>query len=161
MIIRDKFFESIKIKSIGYIHNDNNNKYITINENYISALKGLEDFSHAQVMWVFNKYCDEKHRKILQFTPPFKSQKLGIFSSLAPFRPNPIAISNIEIKNIDFINGVIEISKIDAYDKTPVIDIKPYIPYYNRIKKVKVANWAENWSEYMPKEGIDVDQIPE
>lgn len=149
-----------EIFPIGFVRRKNRTTYLEILGDYRSGLKELGHFSHAQVFWWFHTLDDSKNRAINQFDPPFKAPRLGVFASRAPMRPNPIALSSVKIIGMDMEAGLIEISKIDAYDESPIIDIKAYMPLYNRIEFPKVPAWAEGWPKWMPEEGIDVDEKP-
>ena len=96
-----------------------------------------------------------------QFDPPFDAPRLGVFASKAPTRPNPIAISTVRITRIDHERGLIETPRIDALDGTPILDIKPYLPFYDRVASPGVPGWASRWPQWMPEEGVELDQIPE
>lgn len=58
---------------------------------------------------------------------------MGVFATRSPQRPNPIAITTVDIANIDYEEGAIQLYYIDAFDNTDVIDIKPYTPSIDRI----------------------------
>ncbi|MFV0393756.1 MAG: TrmO family methyltransferase [Coprobacillaceae bacterium] len=60
-------------------------------------------------------------------------------------RPNLIAISNIQVKNIDYDKGIIYMYYIDAEDETPLLDIKPYIPSNDCIKTFQAPKWCAHW----------------
>lgn len=95
------------------------------------ALKGLEEFSHLWVLWLFSEEWGKP------WSPTVRPPKLGgnvrkgVFASRSPFRPNPIGLSAVGIQRV--FRGpdgpVIEIKGADIKDGTPVIDIKPYVPY--------------------------------
>jgi tRNA (Thr-GGU) A37 N-methylase len=73
--------------------------------------------------------------------------KVGIFSTRAPARPNPILLSTIKVIEIDYQNGIIRTPFIDAENGTPVLDIKPYFPM-ERIKDCRVPEWFAHWPEW-------------
>ena len=96
------------------------------------ALRGLQEFSHLWIIWEFSQAKrDEWHATV---RPPRLggNTRLGVFATRSPFRPNPIGLSCVEIKEIipDTPQGpVIVVSGVDMLDGTPIFDIKPYIPY--------------------------------
>ena len=65
---------------------------------------------------------------------------LGIFSQRAKNRPNPIGITAVQIIKVG--NDYLEIKGLDAIDKTPILDIKPYYPHYDKIEETKVPEWV-------------------
>lgn len=96
------------------------------------ALRGLEGFSHLWLIWDFS----EAHRDDWSPTvrPPRLggNQRMGVFATRSPFRPNPIGLSSVEISRIDFHTPdgpVIYIKGADLMDGTPIYDIKPYLPF--------------------------------
>ncbi len=97
-----------------------------------NALRGLEEFSHIWVIWDFS----EAHRDSWSPTvrPPRLggNERLGVFATRSPFRPNPIGLSCVrlvEIKKDPELGSVLVLGGADMMDGTPVYDIKPYIPY--------------------------------
>ena len=60
-------------------------------------------------------------------------------------RPNPIAVSNVNISYVDEKNGIVGLYYIDAFDGTNVLDLKPYVPSVDRVENVKVPNWCSHW----------------
>lgn len=70
---------------------------------------------------------------------------MGIFATRSPIRPNPIALSTVEIIHIDYQKGLIQIAYIDANDTTPVLDIKPYTPSLDRVETPGVPEWCCHW----------------
>ena len=92
------------------------------------ALRGLEEYSHLWLIWDFS----ENHRKGWNATvaPPRLGgkERVGVFASRSPFRPNPLGLSCVRLERIDEDGSVI-VSGVDMLDGTPVYDIKPYLPY--------------------------------
>ena len=97
-----------------------------------SALRGLEDYSHLWIIWDFSE--NQKNDWSPTVRPPRLggNKRVGVFATRSPFRPNPLGLSSVKIERIykDGENGkVIEVIGADLMDKTPIYDIKPYIPY--------------------------------
>lgn len=92
------------------------------------ALRGLEDFDYLWLIWGFsaNKTTDEGKRTV---RPPRLggNERLGVFATRSPFRPNGLGLSSVRIKRI--VDGVIEVVGADLMDGTPIYDVKPYISY--------------------------------
>ncbi len=98
----------------------------------IEALRGLEDFSHLWVIWDFS----EAHTEIWHPTvrPPRLggNRRMGVWATRSPFRPNSIGLSSMRIHAIRLQTPegpVIEVEGPDLMDGTPILDIKPYLPY--------------------------------
>lgn len=136
----------MELKPIGIIEG---NKYpfkVKIDEKYRSALLGLDGFSHCIILWWANKCDNPEARNILDCEKPYTNgpEKLGIFSTRSPARPNPIAATVVKIMSIDK-NGIIKIPYIDADDGTPIIDIKPYHPSSDKVNNIQLPSWCEHW----------------
>ncbi|HPG31017.1 MAG TPA: TrmO family methyltransferase, partial [bacterium] len=145
-----------KINTIGFIRNINRKTIIQLENGATkNELDKLAEFSHLRVFWWFSRFDEDKYRKAVLCNPPYeKAPATGIFASRSPVRPNPIALTNARIINIDFKNSAIEISNIDAFDKTPVIDLKPYIAGVDRVQKFAVPEWLNHWPEWNEEEKI-------
>ncbi len=156
----DKEGKVFKVHSIGRVERTGGRVLIRIAPEHRPALLGLDGFSHAQVLWWFDRFDEEQYRSVTQFEPPFDAPRLGVFASKAPMRPNPIALSTIPIARIDRDHGFIETPRIDAFDGTPVLDVKPYMPWYDRVDSAEVPSWARGWPDALPQDGIEPDQTP-
>ena len=135
--------EFFQIFPVGVIKKKDEEITIKVYEEYRAALLGLEQFSHIIVLsWCHENDIPEK-RRILQVHPRGdKALPLtGVFGTRSPVRPNLIALSTCEILSID--RNVIRIDKIDAFDGTPVIDIKPCVGKNNSMINVRVPEWVD------------------
>ena len=96
------------------------------------ALQGLEGFSHIWVLFVFHKAIKpiEKWRPTVR-PPRSGAKRQGVFATRSPYRPNPIGMSVLQYHGWHKKHGklFLEVSGLDLIDQTPVIDIKPYLPY--------------------------------
>ncbi len=92
------------------------------------ALRGLSEYSHLWIIWDFS----QNHRQGFNATvaPPRLGgkERVGVFASRSPFRPNPLGLSCVKLEGVDE-DGSILVSGVDMMDGTPVYDIKPYLPY--------------------------------
>lgn len=143
----------LRLTPVGFVRRDYGQVFLDIKDEYIPGMKGIDGFSHIQVLWWPNKFNTEKCRKTLVCNPPYNAPETGVFACRSPVRPNPIALTTCKIKEIDFEKGLIFINNIDAHTDTPVIDIKGYFPVLGRVKEVKVPSWASDWSKWYPEEG--------
>lgn len=111
---------------------------IVIDENYAKGLDGIEDYSHVVIVYWFSKEkeCHIKHHPQGREDVPF----VGIFACRCPQRPNPIAISTVEL--IERKDNVIKVRGLDVLNDTPILDIKPYTPQYDFMKQHKIPNWV-------------------
>ena len=155
-LVKEEVYE---IFPVGHIRRNDGRTTLEILELYVPALKELDKFSHVQVFWWFSEFDDEMYRGITQSEhSPYDAPVLGMFACRSPVRPNPIALTTAEILSIDPEAGVIEIVNIDAFDGTPVIDLKPYIPVCDRVESVRVGEWAADWPKWLPEEGQGLEE---
>jgi len=93
------------------------------------ALYGLDQVSHIWLEFVFNQIDSASTR--LSVRPPRLggNKKLGVFATRSTHRPSRIGLSVVEIERVDSDAGIIYVRGADLIDGTPIIDIKPYVPY--------------------------------
>ena len=96
------------------------------------AFRGLDGFSHIWILWEFSEAKREKW--VATVKPPRLggNQRMGVFATRSPFRPNPIGLSSVKLERIEMTQAdgpVLYVSGIDMMDGTPIYDIKPYLPY--------------------------------
>ena len=114
---------------------------IILRPEYAGALLGLEGFSHAIIVTYLHKAKYDKEKHLQRRPRNLKTMPLlGIFSQRAKNRPNPIGITAARILEVG--NDYIEIKGLDAIDETPILDIKPYYPQYDKIEESKVPEWV-------------------
>lgn len=102
------------------------------------AFRGLEDFSHIWVLWQFSEAVRDSWKPTVR--PPLLggNKRIGVFATRSPFRPNNIGLSCVKTEKIDFESPdgpLIYVSGCDMMDKTPIYDIKPYLPYTDCINE--------------------------
>ena len=107
--------------------------------NFEQALTDLEGFSHLWVLYVFHKAEGWKPMVL----PPRGEKKRGVFATRSPYRPNQIGMSVVGCRSIDGLN--IHVQSSDILDGTPILDIKPYIPYADSIPDAK-SGWLDEIS---------------
>ncbi len=146
--------QSYHVKPIGKIKVKEDGMFVVLEPKYIAALQSLNGFSHINVIWWFSDFDKEDMRETLEVQQPYKQAPavMGVFATRSPVRPNPIALTAVQIIDIDFSNGIIHIAYIDANDETPVIDIKPYTPSFDRVEKsgstkMGVSHWPQSIEE--------------
>jgi tRNA-Thr(GGU) m(6)t(6)A37 methyltransferase TsaA len=105
------------------------------------AMEGLEQFSHIIVVFWMNKLRLERGIPA-KVHPRGRADfpLVGLFATRAPYRPNPVGVSVVKL--LELQGNVLKVVGLDAIDKTPVIDIKPYLPGYNSVSEVRIPDWA-------------------
>jgi len=130
------------------------------------ALRGLEGFSHLWLVWVFDQAIRKEWSPTVRPPRLGGNQRMGVFATRSPFRPNPIALSSVKLAGIEQtaeFGTVLKIRGADLMDGTPILDIKPYIPYAdshpNAIGGFASAPAGETLEVIIPPEALT--QIPE
>ena len=97
-----------------------------------AALRGLEGFSHVWLIWVFDRAAREGWSPTVRPPRLGGNARLGVFATRSPFRPNPIALSAVALAGIEKtreFGTVLRVRGADLMDGTPILDVKPYLPY--------------------------------
>jgi tRNA-Thr(GGU) m(6)t(6)A37 methyltransferase TsaA len=96
------------------------------------AFKGLEDYSHLWIIWVFSEVSSTEWTPTVRPPRLGGNKRMGVFGTRSPFRPNPIGLSSVKLEKIVYEEPdgpVLHVSGIDMMNGTPILDIKPYLPY--------------------------------
>lgn len=103
------------------------------------AFREIETFSHIWVFFVFHAVENKDWKPTVRPPRLGGNQRVGVFASRSMFRPNPIGLSVVELKSVERVGDkvVLTIAGGDFLDATPIIDIKPYIPYVDSIDTAK------------------------
>ena len=136
-----------QVKPIGKISIGEGGIFIELKPKYIPALQALDGFSYLSVIWWFSDFDNEEARNTLETPQPYKKAPavMGVFATRSPIRPNPIALTAVQVIQIDYEKGIIQIAYIDANDGTPILDIKPYTPSLDRVETPGVPEWCSHW----------------
>ncbi len=128
---------------------------VRIDPAYRDGLRGLEGFSHAVVTWWAHKVDDPELRVLTDAGRPYArlDHDLGVFATRSPLRPNPLALTVVELASVDVGAGVIETPYLDAQDGTPVLDLKPYTPSIDRVESPQLPAWCAHWPESVETSG--------
>jgi len=113
---------------------------------YRPALAQLDQFSHVLVLWWANHHDNAASRATLTARLPYaEGVEAGVFACRSEYRPNPIAVTVCPIIAVDQAAGQVTLAYIDAFDGSPVLDLKPYLPVCDRLREVQVADWMRDW----------------
>ena len=115
---------------------------IWINNNLAAGLGGLENFSHAVIIFLMHQSNFDIERD-LKRRPRDRADipEIGIFAQRAKHRPNPIGVTAVQVVGVS--GAVLYVQGLDAIDGTPVLDIKPYVPAFDRVDNAKVPGWVD------------------
>ena len=113
---------------------------IHLDENLAPGLQGLAQFSHLIVVFFMHQSTFDPGRPLVR-RPQGRVDmpELGIFAQRAKHRPNPIGITAVELVGVT--GNVLHVRGLDAIDGTPVLDIKPYVPDFDRVENPIVPEW--------------------
>ena len=115
------------------------------------ALRGLEDFSHLWIIWQFSEAVRSNWSATVRPPRLGGNQRLGVFATRSPFRPNNIGLSSVSILGIEHTEKdgpVIHVAGADLMDGTPIFDIKPYIPYADSHPNA-IGGFTEHAKDYI------------
>lgn len=129
--------QGYRFKPIGYVRNKAENLprhwslsdvegEIVIEPEYKTGLRDIKVGDRIVVIFYFHKSPSFSPEKLIQ-KPPHLNETRGVFSTCSPHRPNPIGLSVLEV--LDVKDNIIKVRRLDIYDGTPVLDIKPYVEY--------------------------------
>jgi tRNA-Thr(GGU) m(6)t(6)A37 methyltransferase TsaA len=142
----------IKFKPIGIVHSPYKNPsdvpcpcevsseskgQIEIFEEYAAGLADLDGFSHIEVIF----YLHLSKNPSLKAHPPFDNKEHGVFATHSPHRPNPIGLTVVKLESIE--RNLLNVSRIDMIDGTPVLDIKAYIPRVEPTEEIHLG-WFDD-----------------
>ncbi len=147
------FQEKIVFNPIGYVktsavgeqvRDKNVSSQIVLRSNLVDALSGISDFSHLYVLFYLNQVTS-KERETLKVHPRgrWDMPLTGVFAARTMFRPNPIGLTLVELVSVK--ENVLTVKGLDAFDQTPVLDIKPY-DFWDIARDVKVPDWWKKLS---------------
>lgn len=129
----------------------------------IDAFYALDGFSHIWVLFDFSEAHREKWSPTVRPPRLGGNKRVGVFASRSPFRPNNIGLSCVRLDAIKKEKNkgiVLEVSGVDMLDMTPVYDIKPYLPFSDRIDDAR-GGYSDEFSNYrikvdFPKNLLDI-----
>ncbi|MBL4798442.1 MAG: tRNA (N6-threonylcarbamoyladenosine(37)-N6)-methyltransferase TrmO [Oleispira sp.] len=153
--------QSYSLKSIGVVHSCFKEKFAIPRQPALApaargeielfppyddplAIEGLEGISHLWLSFIFHQAMPKEDEVRLRVRPPRLggNKKIGVFATRATHRPNPLGLSVVKLDGIK--NGRLQISGIDLLDGTPIVDIKPYVPYADSIPTASNAIAADS-----------------
>lgn len=130
------------------------------------ALRGIEGFSHLWLVWQFSEAVREHWSPTVRPPRLGGNTRVGVFATRSPFRPNAIGLSCVKLDRVELHTPdgpVLYVSGVDLMDGTPILDIKPYIPYADSHPEAKEGFTSQNWERSLkvdfPQEMLE--QVPE
>jgi len=113
--------------------------------NQSDAVRGLEGFSHVWLLFVFHQTMEGGWRPTVRPPRLGGNARMGVFATRSTFRPNPIGMSLVELKEIRCEKNqvILQLGGLDLVDGTPVVDIKPYLPFAEALPQAR-AGYAQD-----------------
>ncbi len=113
---------------------------------FFQAISQLEKFSHLWLIFDFHKNEKKEWRPLVETPREGTDQKIGVFASRTPYRPNNIGMSVVKLDEIVVRRNKpieIHVSGVDILDETPILDIKPYLPYTDKVRGAN-SGWVQD-----------------
>ncbi len=146
--------EEYIIKPIAHIYNDLTTKFGVPRQSGLAnslvseivfapeyrvsdALRGITDFSHVWLIWSFSEARRDGWSPTVRPPRLGGNERLGVFATRSPYRPNSLALSCVKLLSVEHIEGkgdVLFVAGADLMNGTPIYDIKPYLPYADSIE---------------------------
>ncbi|MBU9830515.1 MULTISPECIES: tRNA (N6-threonylcarbamoyladenosine(37)-N6)-methyltransferase TrmO [Rahnella] len=126
--------------------------------NQPEAVRGLEEFSHLWVMFVFHQTMDGGWRPTVRPPRLGGNTRTGVFATRSTFRPNPLGMSLVELKGIHCQGQhvILQLGSLDLVDGTPVVDIKPYLPFAESHPEARAG-----FAQHAPQADMPVEFSPQ
>ena len=140
--------EMYSVYPIGFVRKENEEEYLEILPEYSLGLYRLETISHAFILWWIHENDTSESRKVRKTIPRvtnevFPPQEMGTFATRSPRRPNPLGLTLVKILKVSECE--IFVDHIDAFDGTPILDVKPYLPNGDRVDEgVNLPQWFQH-----------------
>ncbi|MBL5899121.1 tRNA (N6-threonylcarbamoyladenosine(37)-N6)-methyltransferase TrmO [Lelliottia amnigena] len=144
-VIRSPYKEKFAVpRQPGLVKSCGGELHLTAPYNQADAVRGLEAFSHLWVLFIFHQTMDGGWRPTVRPPRLGGNARMGVFATRSTFRPNPIGMSLVELKGIRCQKDqvILELGSLDLVDGTPVVDIKPYLPFAEALPDA-VASYAQ------------------
>jgi tRNA-Thr(GGU) m(6)t(6)A37 methyltransferase TsaA len=133
-----------KVYFIGVVEKEGEKEArIRISTKFCAGLKGIENYSHLIILYWIHLRNDKENRQTLLVFPRKHAVKIetGVFACRSPSRPNPIGLCIVELLRVE--NCKLIVKGLDAFEGSPIIDIKPYNPRADSIPNARVPKWAQ------------------
>ncbi len=130
------------------------------------ALRGIEGFSHLWLVWQFSEAVRETWSPTVRPPRLGGNARLGVFATRSPFRPNAIGLSCVKLDRVELHTSegpVLHVSGVDLMDGTPILDVKPYIPYADSHPEATEGFTSQHWERALEVQFPEhlLEQVPE
>ncbi|MCS2157012.1 tRNA (N6-threonylcarbamoyladenosine(37)-N6)-methyltransferase TrmO [Scandinavium sp. H11S7] len=153
-VIRSPYKEKFAVpRQPGLVQHGNGELHLLPPYNQPDAVRGLEAFSHLWVLFVFHQTMEGGWRPTVRPPRLGGNARMGVFATRSTFRPNPVGMSLVELKDIRCHKDqvILQLGSLDLVDGTPVVDIKPYLPFAEALPDAKAS-----YAQQAPVASVDV-----
>jgi tRNA-Thr(GGU) m(6)t(6)A37 methyltransferase TsaA len=134
-----------ELRFIGVVENAGEEEAkVRIFSEFCPGLKGISDFSHVIILyWMHLRDHEEERRTLLVFpTKHAVNVETGVFACRSPSRPNPIGLCIVELLRVE--GCLLTVKGLDAFEASPIIDIRPYLPRADSVSNPWVPEWTDH-----------------
>ena len=158
-VIRSPYKEKFAVpRQPGLVKSANGELHLLAPYNQADAVRGLEAFSHLWVIFVFHQTMEGGWRPTVRPPRLGGNARMGVFATRSTFRPNPVGMSLVELRGIRCHKDrvILELGSLDLVDGTPVVDIKPYLPFAEALPDASAS-----YAQQAPQAEMAVSFTPE
>jgi tRNA-Thr(GGU) m(6)t(6)A37 methyltransferase TsaA len=122
------------------------------------AFRGIEGYSHLWLIWEFSEAKKENWSATVRPPRLGGNTRMGVFATRSPYRPNPIGLSCVKLERIEYTENegpVLHVTGADLMNNTPILDIKPYIPFADAVEGATSGFAGEQYSRSLE---VNVDE---
>ncbi|WP_422731925.1 tRNA (N6-threonylcarbamoyladenosine(37)-N6)-methyltransferase TrmO [Leclercia pneumoniae] len=144
-VIRSPYKEKFAVpRQPGLVKSGGGELHLIAPYNRADAVRGLEAFSHLWVLFIFHQTMEAGWRPTVRPPRLGGNARMGVFATRSTFRPNPVGMSLVELNGIRCQKDqvILELGGLDLVDGTPVVDIKPYLPFAEALPDAR-ASYAQ------------------
>lgn len=144
-VIRSPYKEKFAVpRQPGLVKSGGGELHLIAPYNQADAVRGLEAFSHLWVLFIFHQTMEAGWRPTVRPPRLGGNARMGVFATRSTFRPNPVGMSLVELNGIRCQKDqvILELGGLDLVDGTPVVDIKPYLPFAEALPDAR-ASYAQ------------------
>ncbi len=153
-VIRSPYKEKFAVpRQPGLVKSGGGELHLIAPYNQADAVRGLEAFSHLWVLFIFHQTMAGGWRPTVRPPRLGGNARMGVFATRSTFRPNPVGMSLVELKGIRCQKDqvILELGSLDLVDGTPVVDIKPYLPFAEAVPDARAS-----YAQQAPMAGMPV-----
>ncbi|AIR60872.1 tRNA (N6-threonylcarbamoyladenosine(37)-N6)-methyltransferase TrmO [Cedecea neteri] len=158
-VIRSPYKEKFAVpRQPGLVKDGGGELHLLAPYNQADAVRGLEEFSHLWLLFVFHQTMEGGWRPTVRPPRLGGNARMGVFATRSTFRPNPVGMSLVELKGIRCQKDevILQLGSLDLVDGTPIVDIKPYLPFAEAVPDARAG-----YAQLAPQADTPVTFTPE